>query len=105
MPNARFELTEDDIRVAEDARRYLEYRAWERQGRRKQLRLALLAAMVPTLALTMWAWIGDGAPAWMALIVFLLLLAMWLPVGWVGVAAYYWILAVAEDAWDFLRGD
>ena len=108
MPNARFELTEDDIRAAEEARRYLEFRASERQAMREHLRLTLWFALVPAGALTMWAWISDGpslASVMVPLIVFFLLSALLFPLAWFGIAAFSWFGEVVEDFWNFLRGD
>ena len=104
MPNARFELTADDCARAAEAERYLEYRALERRGARRGLRLCCWVALVPTAVLARLAWI-DGGPPLGALALLCLAFAMTLPVVWIGLGLLLWIAEAVEDGWDLFFGD
>ena len=104
MPNARFELTADDCRRAAEAERYLEYRALERRGARRHLRLSCWLALAPVSAIAVRALIGGDPPVGV-LALSCLIFVMTLPVAWIGLGLLRWIAEAVEDGWDLFFGD
>lgn len=80
--------------------------ALDRRLRSEHWRLALWAAFWPAWGLSMWIRISEGPDrAIEAIAALCLSFAALVPIAWTGVAAFYWIAAMAENAWDNLSGE